>query len=51
MMKIGIPTWAVAVLTLVSWIDGGPASKAVSTLALVVCIVADIRAARRAAAR
>lgn len=48
-MKLSVPTMAVAVLTLVSWLDGGWPSRVATLVALAVCVVADVRASRRAA--
>lgn len=50
MKTISIPTLAIGVLALVSWLDGGPASRIATVLALAACIVVDVRAARRATA-
>ncbi len=48
-MKVSILTIAVALLALVSWIDGGWPSRTATLLALAACVVHDVRSARRAA--
>lgn len=48
-MKISVPTIAVALLAVVSWIDGGWPSRIATLAALAACIVTDVRSARREA--
>lgn len=48
-MKVSIPTIAVALLAVVSWLDGGWPSRIATLVALAACIVSDVRTARRAA--
>jgi hypothetical protein len=46
-MKVSIPTLAVGLLAVVSWIDGGWASRIATLAALAVCVAVDVRRARR----
>lgn len=46
-LKLSIPTLAIGVLAIVSWMDGGWPSRIATLLALIVCATVDVRSARR----